>query len=162
MSWKIFGQPSRKKRGLFGLWRRRRTKEEEKSIGEQKRGGGRKQNIERYQGAFQILFWIVFTRWVFPIPICLFLCPKKLLNWGILPPPPLQRKTAKQYYDRPEFAKIYPNYSYAHDMNRMKDETGNIMMLNLENAENVCFGFVNHDQSASKYDQKVKVHFKYV
>ena len=42
MSWKIFGQPSRKKRGLFGLWRRRRTKEEEKSIGEQKRGGGRK------------------------------------------------------------------------------------------------------------------------
>ena len=48
--------------------------------------------------------------------------------------------------------KIYPNDLYAHEMNRMKDETGNIMMLNLENAENVSFGFVNHDQSASKYD----------
>ena len=39
-----------------------------------------------------------------------------------------------------------------YSLKTMKDETGNIMMLNLENAENVSFGFVNHDQSASKYD----------
>ena len=30
MSWKIFGQPRRKKGSLFGLWRRRRTKKERK------------------------------------------------------------------------------------------------------------------------------------
>ena len=122
------GEEERKRKGRKIYWRRkkwRRTKVEYRTV---------------FIGSLSnTILWIVSARWVLPNPHYLFLCPK-IVEMGNTPPP-LQKKSAKEYYASPEFAKIYPNYLYAYDMNRMRDETGNIMMLNLENAENVCFGF---------------------
>ena len=141
MSWKIFGQPRRKKRSLFGLWRRRTKKERKKNLLEKKKVAEDESRVQNsiHREPFKYHVVDCFRQVGTPQPPFFIFVPKNLLNWGI--PPPLQKKSAKEYYASPEFAKIYPNYLYAYDMNRMKDETGNIMMLNLENAENVCFGF---------------------